>query len=128
MLAGLLIQLAAAGSLKAWLLFLYDETCASGRVCKIVLSFIAGRLFSTLYPFLLLSGEYLSVTPSLSISIVFLQVSYTNPFKSLLGILQNFTPLKISSLGVSSKMTSRNLELDRYSCKPDSSQFSSTIS
>src|SRR5699024_4887691 len=128
MQAGLLIQLAATGSLKEQLLFLYDEICASGRVCKIVSSLIAGRLFSTLYPFLVFSGTYLSVTPSLSISTVLLQVSYTKPFKSSLDILQNFTPLKISALGVSSKMTSRNLALDKYSYKPDSSQFSSTIS
>src|SRR5699024_11268650 len=95
MFAGLLIQLAATGSLRAQLLFLYDETRASGRVCKIVLSLIAGRLFSTLYPFLLLSGEYFSVTPSFIILIVFFHVSYTIPFKSLLFILQNFILLNI---------------------------------
>src|SRR5699024_10738067 len=105
------------------------ETLESGRTCRIVLSFIAGKLFSTMYPFLLFLGIYSRVTPLFNVSIVRFQVSYTNPFKSLLVIFQNLTPLNnSSSLEVSSNITRRNLALVRYSHKSESSQSTSTIS
>src|SRR5699024_7806382 len=122
------IQLDGWGNFNEFSSLLYEATVASGRTWSIVLSLIFGKLFSTLYPFLLFLIVYLSVTPFFKMFIVLLQVSYTSPFKSAGGILQNLTPLNISSFLPSSKITIKNLALDKYSYKSDSSHLFSIIS